>query len=333
MQIANPIYDVVFKYMMEDAKVAKLLISSIINEEVEELKFRPQEFSTDIERETISNRPGILTVYRIDFTASIKTKEGLKNVIIEIQKAKFATDIMRFRRYLGEQYSNSENTQTITINNVSRKSGIPVISIYFLGHQLDHTDAGVIGVKRSYTDLITGKQIKTRESFIESLTHDSYIIQIPKLTTKRRNELEILLSVFDQSSRVEPYHHILNIKEDDYPKKYIHLIRRLQKAVSDSEMKKRMDFEDGMLDDLKDMQRSIDKLERNTKAITAEKDRAIEEKERIKEEKNRIEGEKNRIEGEKNRIEGEKNRIEGEKKLIAEENAELKRRLAEIALV
>ncbi len=30
MQIANPIYDVVFKYLMEDAKIAKLLISSII---------------------------------------------------------------------------------------------------------------------------------------------------------------------------------------------------------------------------------------------------------------------------------------------------------------
>jgi hypothetical protein len=28
MQIANPIYDVVFKYLMEDAKVAKLLIWS-----------------------------------------------------------------------------------------------------------------------------------------------------------------------------------------------------------------------------------------------------------------------------------------------------------------
>ena len=41
MQIANPIYDVVFKYLMEDAKVAKLLISSIIGEEIEELDFRP----------------------------------------------------------------------------------------------------------------------------------------------------------------------------------------------------------------------------------------------------------------------------------------------------
>ncbi|MEI6828137.1 MAG: hypothetical protein WCK54_21300 [Desulfuromonadales bacterium] len=311
MQIANPIYDVVFKYMMEDAKVAKLLISSIISEEIEELKFRPQEFTTEIEKESIANKPGILTVYRIDFTASIKTKEGLKNVIIEIQKAKFATDIMRFRRHLGEQYANSDNTQTITINNAPRKSGIPVISIYFLGHQLDHTDAGVVGVKRCYTDLITGKPIKTKESFIESLTHDSYIIQIPKLTQKRRNELEILLSVFDQSSRVEPYHHILNIKEDDYPKKYSHLIRRLQKAVSDSEMKKRMDFEDGMLDDLKEMQRSIDTLEQKTKIISEEKDRITAEKDRITAEKERIAAEKDRVE---------------------EENVELKRRLAELDL-
>jgi len=50
---------------------------------------------------------------------------------------------------------------------------------------------------------------------------------------------------------LEPYHHILNIKEDYYPKKYSHLIRRLQKAVSDSERKKRLDFEAGMLYDLK----------------------------------------------------------------------------------
>jgi hypothetical protein len=56
-------------------------------------------------------------------------------------------------------------------------------------------------------------------------------------------------------------------------KKYSHLIRRLQKAVSDSEMKKRMDFEDGMIDDLKEMQRSIDTLEQKTRMISEEKDR------------------------------------------------------------
>ena len=34
MKIANPIYDVVFKYLMEDSKIAKLLISTIIGEKI-----------------------------------------------------------------------------------------------------------------------------------------------------------------------------------------------------------------------------------------------------------------------------------------------------------
>lgn len=39
MQIANPIYDAVFKYLMEDSQIAKLLISSIIGEKVLSLDF------------------------------------------------------------------------------------------------------------------------------------------------------------------------------------------------------------------------------------------------------------------------------------------------------
>ncbi|MEI6828140.1 MAG: hypothetical protein WCK54_21315 [Desulfuromonadales bacterium] len=46
-------------------------------------------------------------------------------------------------------------------------------------------------------------------------------------------------------------------------------------------MKKRMDFENGMLDDLKEMPRSIDTLEQKTKIISEEKDRITAEKERI----------------------------------------------------
>jgi hypothetical protein len=39
MRIANPIYDVVFRFMMEDNKVAKAFLSAIIGEEVLELNF------------------------------------------------------------------------------------------------------------------------------------------------------------------------------------------------------------------------------------------------------------------------------------------------------
>ena len=177
MHIANPIYDVVFKYLMEDAKIAKLMISTIIGEEILELDFCSQEFVGEFEAKQQSSKSGTktkvkskkrrgtdklkarlgLTVYRLDFTAKIKTKEGYKRVIFELQKAKFPTDIMRFRKYLGDQLSNKENTERVLVNGKSRKFGLPIISIYFLGHPLDHTKSSAIKVSRQYIDLITNE--------------------------------------------------------------------------------------------------------------------------------------------------------------------------------
>ena len=278
MQIANPIYDVVFKYLMEDAKVAKLLISSIIGEEIEELEFRPQEYTSDIDKSRIEGNTGTLTVYRLDFNARIKTAEGSKQVLIELQKAKFAADIMLFRNYLAGQYGNHDNTQIATINDYPRRVGIPIISIYFLGHRLDQTDASIIGVNRIYKDLVTGEQINIQESFIESLTHDSYIIQIPQLAKKRRNDLEKLLSIFDQSESIDETHHILNINETDYPVKYGDLIRRLRSVIMEPEIRKLMKDDDTILIEFEDMQREIMRQRENARVAKQE---ASEAKQRI----------------------------------------------------
>lgn len=43
MKIANPIYDVIFKYLMEDIESAKSIISAIIGKEIIELISIPQE--------------------------------------------------------------------------------------------------------------------------------------------------------------------------------------------------------------------------------------------------------------------------------------------------
>lgn len=107
MLIANPIYDVVFKYLMEDAKVAKLLIGSIIGFEILDLEFRPKSFTTQVHGSEDAIRP-FFTIYHLDFSAKIKTPEEEKLVIIEVQKAKLATDILRFRQYLGKQYSDKK---------------------------------------------------------------------------------------------------------------------------------------------------------------------------------------------------------------------------------
>ena len=47
---------------------------------------------------------------------------------IEIQKAKLVTDIMRFRRYLGEQYRDPNNAVTETDG---RKQALPLLTVYF----------------------------------------------------------------------------------------------------------------------------------------------------------------------------------------------------------
>ena len=327
MQIANPIYDVVFKFLMDDGKIAKLMISSIIGEEIEELTFLPQEFIGEIEKsdkgqqsETRRNQKGRWTVYRLDFSAKIKTAEGYIKVIIELQKAKFPTDIMRFRKYLGEQFSNKENFQKIKVGNRIRKTGLPIISIYFLGHKLDHTTSSAIKVSRQYKDLITDEIIETKESFIESLTIDSYVIQIPYLTDKRRNDLEILLSVFDQRNPADNDHHILNIKEEDFPEKYRAIIRKLQKAIQDNEMKRKMELEDSIIDELEDLEREIEDLEQENEQI-------LKEKEQVKDKLDAVEQEKEQVKHKLDAVEQEKEQITHKLDAVEQDKDQVKQKL------
>ncbi|MDR1155781.1 MAG: hypothetical protein LBL04_13830, partial [Bacteroidales bacterium] len=115
MHIANPIYDVAFKFMMEDNKAARAFLSAIIQEEVVELDFASQERTARIRKDgkkkaKAKAETAQYTVCRFDFSARIALPGGkFKTVMIELQKAKLASDIMRFRRYLGIHYQNPDN--------------------------------------------------------------------------------------------------------------------------------------------------------------------------------------------------------------------------------
>jgi len=155
--IANPVYDVVFKYLLEDHESAKLLLSHILGDEIIELELRPQEQVVELSERS-------LTVFRLDFSARIKTgKDTSKLVILEIQKAKLVTDIMRFRRYLGKQYMNKDNVFTKSDGEVE---ALPIVSIYFLAYDLGILSPPVIRVKRHYEDVRTQKTLKDQHPFI-----------------------------------------------------------------------------------------------------------------------------------------------------------------------
>jgi hypothetical protein len=310
MLIANPIYDVVFKYLMEDSKVAKLLIGAIIGTEIISLDFRPYEYSFDMDtpyrkpdepnvpkpkmdetKPRLRLKDLMLAVYRLDFSAKIQTEEGEKIVIIEVQKAKLASDIVRFRKYLAKQYEREDNIiEKRTNNDKLIKVGLPIISIYFLGEELENIQKiPVLKVSNEIIDMYSGKKVQGTDYFIESLTHKSYIISIPDLSKKRRNELEMLLSVFDQDNKMHS-NYILNVKEEDFPEKYQPIIRRLQKAGATQTIREKMEDEDTIIGEFLDYEHRMSEAEKKMELKDrelAKKDKALEDKNKALEDKNK----------------------------------------------
>ena len=286
MQIANPIYDTVFKYMMSDSKVAKVFLSAIIGEKIAKLDFTSTEYTlkADVDKRQINRTLEQIVVCRFDFSAKIKTDAGTyKTVIIELQKAKLATDIMRFRRYLGTMYQNAENTY-----DKHRVKARQIYCIYLLNYEIGLSDSPIIKVDYIVSDLTTGEKIEKKNEFIESLNHKSWIVQVRKLKEKRRNELESLLSIFDQNS-ITDNQHILNIDESQFPKEYQHIIRKLREAYESKQVREEMQMEDDYLNELLMKDEIIAEqektIEENQMAL-AEKDKTLAENQIALAEKN-----------------------------------------------
>jgi len=190
MVIANPIYDVVFKRMMENERVAKFFIGTLLGKTIESVEVKPQEF-------TYTDELAGLAVFRLDFIATIKTETGeLKKVLIEIQKAKNQIDLMRFRKYLAEQYKKED-----IVNN--KKLILPITTIYILAFKLPEIETACIKVERNYKDLVNQKIITQKSDFVEKLTHDSYIVQVDRITNNYSTKLDKLLSIFEQQHFID----------------------------------------------------------------------------------------------------------------------------------
>ena len=193
MIIANPIFDIVFKRMMENERVAKFFIGTLLGQVIETVEVKPQEF-------TYTDALAGLAVFRLDFIATIKTETGEhRKVLIEIQKARNQIDLMRFRNYLAEQYKKEE-----IVNN--EKVVLPITTIYILGFKLPEIETPCIKVERNYNDLVSNKIIDKKSDFVEKLTHDCFIVQVDRITNSYSTKLEKLLSLFEQ-------HHFIDDKK------------------------------------------------------------------------------------------------------------------------
>jgi hypothetical protein len=286
MIIANPIYDVVFKRLMENEKVAKFFISTLLEQTIETIKVLPQEYtykgefdfskSEDLAKyeERLRQRHTIW-VYRLDFIATIRTETGeLKKVLVEIQKAKNQIDLMRFRNYLAEHYKKEDK---IDGENVI----LPINTIYILGFKLPEITSPCIKVERNYKDLITKTINDQKSDFIEKLTHDSFVVQVERITNRFQTRLDKLLSIFEQNNFTDDkeitkdYQHTPDIEELKTITEILHYVG------TDPKERKEIEIEQEAWRTVNAM---FEEKERKYQKALHEKDKALNEKDKLIEE-------------------------------------------------
>lgn len=279
MVIANPIYDVVFKRLMENDKVAKFFIGTLLEQTIEKVEVKPQEF-------TYVDELAGLAVFRLDFIATIKTSTGdNKKVLIEIQKARNQIDLMRFRNYLAEQYKKED-----IIN--EEKIILPITTVYILGFKLPEIETPCLKVERNYKDLINNSTLTTKSDFVEKLTHDSFIVQVDRITDRYHTTLDKLLSIFEQTNFVDDkkiikqFNHPTDIEEMREATTILHY------SGTDPEEKKKIEIE-------QEAWRTVNAMFENEKKefikILTEKDKALTEKNQALLEKDEALNEKDKL--------------------------------------
>ena len=236
MRIANPLYDVIFKYLMENTVIAIDLLSAILGENIVSLELKPQEL--------VGQTDSGVTVTRMDFKAVIKTKAGiLKASLLELEKNKRGLEVPRFRRYLGFNYS--KETMITTADGTIEPADLPITLIYFLGYELNkNIPSPILKIGRTYEDVVTGHVYDLTDDFVEALSHDLYIIQIPKLSMAAQTELEELLDVFNVAKYKTNDKHLLEYTGNSTNPKVKRLVRHLNRATQLHEIVETMRMED-----------------------------------------------------------------------------------------
>ncbi|MBQ0048922.1 MAG: hypothetical protein KBT12_01585 [Bacteroidales bacterium] len=283
LQVANPIYDIVFKYLMEDERVAKTILSALLQKEVVEVEQRRNEYAN-------SNRDG-LSIFRIDFGAKVRDEDGsLKLILIELQKTWLETETLRFRQYLATHYANAENIY----KNDRHGYAIPMVTVYLLGHKVGQIEEPILYVKRKSYDY-EGREVTKGipDPFVDSLTHDSIIVQIPRLHGQVNNRLEEVLNVFDQERR-DVNHQTLTIDETLYAEDsdVMYILRRLKEAASDSKLRHDMNVEDEYFSAIE--HRDTEILMRD-KQLAEQKTQLDEQKTQLDEQKTQLDEQKTQL--------------------------------------
>jgi hypothetical protein len=257
---------------MSSIPVAGKFISTIIGEEVIELSSVPvKRKSTD--DENTDDKKYVVT--RSSFIARIRTGEKVKDVMIKVYEVSPIFNNALFIRYLEIRNQNRKPES----GNKDRETYCIVI----LPDGIGIKDMPVVKVN-VHSDELPNELSDESIQLLKQLRHRSWIIQVPELnSSRRRNSVEVLLSIFDQTRRKKNNNIFLNniflyIYEEDFPEEYHPVIRRLERAASSDAICDNVRMEDYLLEHLRIMKRKKDIIiaqKEATIAELAEKEAAI----------------------------------------------------------
>ena len=160
-----------------------------------------------------------------------------------------------------------------------------MVAVYLLGHTVGEIEEPVVYVRHqafNYEDEPVTRGIPNK--FIDSLNHDSIIVQIPRLHGKINNRLDKVLSIFDQKRVCQDNQHYLNLDDEAFDTADADMqpiIHRLMMAASNIEMRQNMNVEDEYYSIIKEQEGKLYGLEKNLAekiGLLAEKDGLLAEK-------------------------------------------------------
>ncbi len=327
MRIANPLYDNAFKYLMSNDRLARKVLSVILDREVLDLELTQQEVVVeDNERQ--------FTLYRLDFKARIRTENGgTEIVLIELQKSKLPTNVLRFRSYLSAAYSHHSKKSKLSpaaagqpagsnpaLPRIEQEPVYPIISIYIMGYNIEDLPVMAAKVDRKVIDISEKKELDINSDFVNLLTHTCYVLQIRRLPKERRTRIEQFLTLFNQAW-ISDQNYILDLEE--VPEEFADIAKHLQTPLLEEDMRNKLLAEQELEElfaiqeaEVKILMQQIDGIRSEYEEVKA---RAEEQRARAEEERARAEEEKARAEEQKARAEEQRARADEEKAKAEEE--------------
>ena len=304
--VANPIYDIVFKYLMEDERIARTILSALLKKDITRVEIRPHEYAND-KRDTLS-------VFRIDFGATVREADGSEHLIlIELQKTWLETETLRFRQYLSVHYQNPKNI----VEGSRDRHAIPMVAVYLLGHKVGDIEEPVLYVRHDSFDYNGNLVTKgLPNAFVDSLTHDSIIVQIPRLHGQINTRLDKVLSIFDQSRKDSDNQQVLNLDDSLYSgdSDMEHIVRRLLMAATNADVRMDMNVED-------EYYSVIEK--RDTEILMRERQLA-EQKVQLNEQKVQLSEQKVQLDKQKEQLEQKNAQLEQKDAQLEQKNAQMR---------